>query len=114
MWPDRITQAARQNDPSGCLYSTVDRRTVVEFLVDWGGSVSDPRVRSSSGVLYLDEVALETVRSLVRVEIPPAGLFTGQEPLRVPFAFTLKRAATYCSRARGRSLAPGFLPPPPF
>ena len=50
------------------------RRTVVEFTLDRQGEITDVHVAASSGVQYLDEVAVDAFRIVQRFPNPPPGL----------------------------------------
>jgi hypothetical protein len=54
VWTSAVIKAAAEHDPSGCLYSWKDRRTVLEFIVESDGYISQVHVASSSGVKYLE------------------------------------------------------------
>jgi len=84
-WKSAVLDAVNRNDPTGCLYSTRDRRTVVLFHVGREGDVSGVRIGTSSGLQYLDQVALEAVKG-GQLPPPPEALIDQE----LPFAFTLQ------------------------
>jgi TonB family protein len=103
------------NDPTGCKFSTVDRRTVLEFQVDRGGTITRVRVVKSSGVDYLDQVAVDTMVRIGRMDPPlEPDLFKARmksvltpqgetaEVVQLPFAFTVqsRRAPEKCGNQR--------------
>src|SRR5262249_7286006 len=59
VWTSKVTRASANQDPTGCLYSYRDRPTVTEFKVAADGRVFGAKVASSSGVEYLDRVAID-------------------------------------------------------
>jgi len=89
IWVHNVQDEAARRDPTGQLYSFKDRRTVVEFTLDREGELRDVKVQSSSGVDYLDRVAVDAFRKAERFPNPPPGLLHGDGTIRLPFAFTL-------------------------
>jgi TonB family protein len=89
-WVPRITEGANRNDPNGCLFSRVDRKTVLQFRVDRAGKILGVRIETSSGVPYIDQTALDAMTSLGRVSrTPPASFFGQSDEAALGFAFTL-------------------------
>lgn len=109
VWTQKVQDAAGSRDPTGQLYSYKDRRTVVEFTLDKRGEITDVKVATSSGVPYLDSVAVEAFKVVERFPNPPPGLLAGQGEVRLPFAFTLL-AATGGMRMQ---IGPAYLPGSP-
>jgi len=97
VWTPRVIDAAKANDPTGCLYSTTDRRTVVEFTLAADGDRTRLHVASSSGVAYLDRVAVDAFRSIGVLPPPPAGMIAGNtRSVQLPFSFRLQAAKAWC------------------
>jgi TonB family protein len=72
----------------GCL--DVDRETVTEFSLLRSGAIAGARIQKSSGLVFADKLALETLRSMPPLPAPPDGLFKdGEQLVTVPFAFKL-------------------------
>ncbi len=92
VWTQKVQDAAGKRDPTGQLYSYKDRRTVVEFTLDKNGEVQDVKVSASSGVPYLDSVAVESFKIVQRFPNPPPGLLGESGTVVLPFAFTLLAA----------------------
>jgi len=88
-WTNRVKQAAAEHDPGVCLDFRRDRRTVVNFTVDHDGQVSDVHVTASSGIEYLDNLAVDVFRSAKRLNPPPARAMGSQSKAEFPFAFTV-------------------------
>jgi TonB family protein len=109
VWTQKVQDAAGSRDPTGQLYSYKDRRTVIEFTLDRQGEITDVKVATSSGVPYLDSVAVEAFKVVERFPNPPPGLLGGQGEVRLPFAFTLL-AATGGMRMQ---IGPAYLPGSP-
>ncbi len=91
-WSRRIRDEARREDPDGQNYSRVERKVVVEFAVDRQGNVLGARVSSSSGVDYMDRVAVEAFALAQQFDEPPIDLFEGHETASLPFTFTVQAA----------------------
>ena len=109
IWVTDVQDASARRDPTGQLYSFKDRRTVVEFTLDRNGELRDVHVATTSGVDYLDRVAVDAFRKAERFPNPPAGLMNADGVVRLPFAFTLLAA-------RGGlklSIGPAYLPNSP-
>ena len=109
VWVQKVQAEAGKRDPSGQLYSYKDRRTVVEFTLDKAGEITDVKVAGSSGVPYLDEVAVDAFRVVQRFPNPPPGLIQENGVVTLPFAFTLL-AATGGMRLQ---VGPAYLPGSP-
>ena len=109
VWVQKVQAEATKRDPTGQLYSYRDRRTVVEFTLDKQGEITDVKVAASSGVQYLDEVAVDAFRIVQRFPNPPPGLLQENGEVKLPFAFTLL-AATGGMRLQ---VGPAYLPGSP-
>jgi TonB family protein len=109
VWVQKVQNEAGKRDPTGQLYSYKDRRTVVEFTLDKQGEITDVKVAGSSGVPYLDEVAVDAFKMVQRFPNPPPGLIQENGVVTLPFAFTLL-AATGGMRLQ---VGPAYLPGSP-
>jgi TonB family protein len=109
IWTTDVQDVAQRRDPTGQTYSYKDRRTVVEFTLDRKGDICDVKLQSSSGVEFLDRVAVEAFRKAERFPNPPPGLVGEQGIVTLPFAFTLL-AATGGAHI---SVGPAYLPASP-
>jgi TonB family protein len=108
VWVQKVQDEASKRDPTGQLFSYKDRRTVVEFTLDRQGEITDVRVASSSGVPYLDNVAVDAFRVVQRFPNPPPGLIP-EHPgvVSLPFAFTLLAATGGMKMQIGPAYLPG-------
>ena len=108
VWVQKVQDEAGKRDPSGQLYSYKDRRTVVEFTLDRQGEITDVKVAASSGVPYLDSVAVDAFRIVQRFPNPPPGLIP-ENPgvVSLPFAFTLLAATGGMKMQIGPAYLPG-------
>ena len=84
-WVSRLATAVDANDPEGCRDFMVERRLVVEFVVNADGIFASARVRDSSGLPYVDKVGPETFTAVHRVAPPPKSL-AGR---KLPFEFNV-------------------------
>jgi len=109
IWVPAVEDQAQHHDPSGHMYSFKDRRTVVEYTLDRDGAVRDVHVLESSGVSYLDQVAVDAFRRAQRFPNPPPGLFSETGTARLGFAFTLLAAPD----GMRMSFGPAYLPNSP-
>jgi TonB family protein len=109
LWVPAVEDQAQRHDPSGHMYSFKDRRTVVEYTLDRDGQVKDVHVLESSGVSYLDQVAVDAFRKAQRFPNPPPGLFNETGTARLGFAFTLLAAPD----GMRMSFGPAYLPNSP-
>jgi TonB family protein len=108
VWTQKVIDAAGKRDPSGQIYSYKDRRTVVEFTLDSDGEITDVHVAASSGVQYLDEVAVDAFRVVQRFPNPPPGLIQSNgRTASFPFAFTLLAATGGIRLQVGPAYVPG-------
>jgi len=108
VWTQKVIDAAGKRDPSGQIYSYKDRRTVVEFTLDRNGEITDVHVAASSGVQYLDEVAVDAFRVVQRFPNPPPGLIQENGTTATfPFAFTLLAATGGIRLQVGPAYVPG-------
>lgn len=109
IWSLDVQQVAMRRDPTGDLFLYKDRRTVVEFTLDKSGEIRDVKVSLSSGVDYLDRVAVDAFKKAERFPNPPSGLLGIDGQITLPFAFTLM-AATGGARIQ---MGPAYLPGSP-
>jgi TonB family protein len=89
VWAQKVQDAQMKRDPTGRIYSFKDRRTVVEYVIDKDGEVKDVKVEDSSGVGYLDEVAVDAFKQVQRFPNPPAGLINEDGTVKLNFSFVL-------------------------
>ena len=81
---------------------------MIEFTLDVKGEITDVRVASTSGVPYLDSVAVDAFRIVQRFPNPPPGLVPEHPGTVVlPFAFTLLAATGGMKMQIGPAYLPG-------
>ncbi|MFL5311700.1 MAG: energy transducer TonB [Myxococcales bacterium] len=108
IWTTQVEDETSKRDPSGSIYLWKDRRTVVEFTIDKQGELKDVHVTVSSGVDYLDHVALDAFRRAERFPNPPPGLFSPDGTATMGFGFVLGLARGFRMR-----MGPAYLPNSP-
>jgi len=108
IWTTQVEDETAKRDPTGSIYLWKDRRTVVEFTIDRQGELKDVHVTMSSGVEYLDHVALDAFRRAERFPNPPPGLFSPDGTVTMGFGFVLGLARGVRTR-----LGPAYLPNSP-
>jgi TonB family protein len=94
---NRIKQAVANNwdpmsalqarDPTGERFAYKDRITLVAVRLDDSGALKDVSVEKSSGVDFLDRVALEAFRKAQPFVNPPRGLADGRGEILFSFGF---------------------------
>jgi TonB family protein len=108
IWTTQVEDETSRRDPTGSIYLWKDRRTVVEFTIDQRGELKDVHVTVSSGVDYLDHVALDAFRRAERFPNPPPGLFAADGTATMGFGFVLGLARGFRMR-----MGPAYLPNSP-
>jgi TonB family protein len=81
--------ALRLRDPSGERFAYKDRVTIVAVRLDDAGTLKDVSVQKSSGVDFLDSVALDAFRKAQPFVNPPRGLAQNGE-IAFSFGFYLE------------------------
>jgi len=79
----------RVRDPSGDIYGSRDRYTLLAVTINEQGQLRDVYVEKSCGLDFLD---LEAIRSFERAQPfphPPPGLLEGDSQIRFTFGFFL-------------------------
>jgi TonB family protein len=107
VWTQRVLEEASKRDPSGQVALFKDRRTVVEFTLDKDGEITDVHVQASSGVAYLDDVAVDAFKLVQRFPNPPPGLLQPDGTVHLPFAFTLLASTGGIRMQMGPAYLPG-------
>jgi len=107
VWAQKVQDAQMSRDPTGRIYGFKDRRTIVEYVIDKDGEVKDVRVESSSGVAYLDEVAVDAFRQVERFPNPPAGLIQADGLVKMNFSFLLIGGESGIRMQMGPAYVPG-------
>ncbi|BDG08117.1 hypothetical protein AMPC_12300 [Anaeromyxobacter paludicola] len=77
-------------DPTGRMYAYKDRITLVDVTLDRSGALKDVQVHKSSGVDFLDRVALDAFRKASPFVNPPPGMVDQHGEIRFGFGFYLE------------------------
>lgn len=80
----------RRYDPYGRVFGVRDRLTVVEVTLNADGSLDDLYVKQDSGVVFLDEAALQAFRDAAPFPNPPDALLEEDGRIRFSFGFYLE------------------------
>ena len=108
IWVTEVQDESAKRDPTGSIYLWKDRRTLVEFTIDRQGELKDVHVTVSSGVDYLDHVALDAFRRAERFPNPPPGMFSPDGTVTMGFGFVLGLERGFRMR-----MGPAYLPNSP-
>ena len=87
-WKAAEVMASR--DPSGRRYGVRDRLTIVAVRLDGEGTLLDAKVAKRSGLRFLDDEALRTVRAARMIPNPPNGLKNERGEVVFNFGFLLE------------------------
>ncbi|MEL6548212.1 MAG: TonB family protein, partial [Myxococcota bacterium] len=79
----------RRRDPTGQIYGRTRRTTVLEITLDSDGAVEDIEVQRSSGLDFLDQVAVTAMRAAQPFPNPPKGMMDENGNIVFGFGFTL-------------------------
>lgn len=90
IWIPSVQEATSRRDPTGHIYSYRDRETLVNVELDRTGKVSLVYVATSSGVEFLDRVAVEAFKTADAFPNPPNGLVDTDGHVRFAFGFNLE------------------------
>lgn len=77
-------------DPSGRRYGVRDRLTIISVRLDGEGALVKAKVAKRSGLRFLDDEALRTVRTARIIPNPPAGLKNERGEVVFNFGFLLE------------------------
>lgn len=80
----------RRYDPYGRVFGVRDRLTVVEVTLNADGSLDDLYVKQDSGVVFLDEAAVQAFRDAAPFPNPPEALLEDDGRIRFSFGFYLE------------------------
>ncbi len=74
-------------DPYGNIYGNKDRLTIVKVRIDSGGNLKEIDVSQSSGIDFLDKVAVDAFRAAQPFPNPPKGLMDKEGNITFNFGF---------------------------
>lgn len=87
-WDPRSVLRAR--DPAGALFTYKDRATVVAETLNDQGGLTEIHVTRTSGVDFLDEIAVESFRKAQPFGKPPPGLADAHGQIKFTFGFCVE------------------------
>lgn len=88
-WDSLLTQEYRRRDPTGSIYGVRDRSTVLHIKLALDGSLSGVRVSKTSGVDFLDQVAVQAFKLAEPFPNPPAAMADQDGYIRFNFQFVV-------------------------
>ena len=87
-WEGPVQQEYRRRDPTGNIYGVRDRATMLSVELTDDGRLFDVRVARSSGLDFLDRIAVDAFRQAEPFPNPPAGI-VDNGAIRFNFQFVL-------------------------
>lgn len=91
-WDGLVSAEYRRRDPTGNIYGVRDRATLLSVELSLDGKLNRVRVASSSGVEFLDAVAVQAFRMAEPFPNPPVGIADDDGNIRFNFQFTVVRS----------------------
>jgi TonB family protein len=95
IWPDLMRQRLRAAFPNGCGPAG-DVQTLVRFSVRRDGTIVNAYIAESSGLLVLDDTAVDVLLSLSPLEPPPAQILAGRDSAKLRFEFRVTDNGKRC------------------
>ncbi len=86
-WADLMHTEYRRRDPTGNIYGIRDRTTLIRVALNRAGELDDISIEESSGVDFLDSVAIEAFRRAQPFPNPPSGMADPDGGIRFNFLF---------------------------
>jgi TonB family protein len=77
----------RRRDPTGRVYGTIDRVTILQVALNSDGTLASLTVKQPSGLDFLDEEAVRAVRAAAPFPNPPEGLKDLNGHIQFSFGF---------------------------
>ena len=88
-WAKYVQREMRRRDPTGDVYGPGNLKTHLHIRLDDSGKVSNVRVAESSGVGFLDELAVNAFRKAEAFPNPPKGIIEDDGSINFSFTFVL-------------------------
>ncbi len=88
-WEDLASNEYRRRDPTGNIYGIRDRSTMLQVRLSRDGKLSDVKVEQTSGVDFLDHVAVEAFQKAQPFPNPPPGIADEDGSIRFNFQFVV-------------------------
>ncbi|MEQ9495928.1 MAG: energy transducer TonB [Deltaproteobacteria bacterium] len=88
-WEDLAAREYRRRDPSGNIYGVRDRSTLLHIQLAPDGTLANVRVEQTSGVDFLDNVAVQAFKMAEPFPNPPAAIVDPDGRIRFNFQFVV-------------------------
>ena len=88
-WEGLAAQEYRRRDPTGNIYGIRDRATLLHIRLSREGRLDDVRVEQTSGVDFLDNVAVQAFRMAEPFPNPPLGIADEDGNIQFNFQFVV-------------------------
>jgi TonB family protein len=88
-WEDQVYREYRRRDPTGNIYGVRDRATLLQVQLNREGRLEDVRIEQTSGVEFLDHVAVQAFRMAEPFPNPPPALADADGNIRFSFQFVV-------------------------
>ena len=83
----RPARVYRRRDPTGRVYGVGERVTILRVVLNGNGAIMQLRVQRPSGLPFLDEEALRSIRAAAPFPNPPEGLKDANGRIHFSFGF---------------------------
>ncbi len=93
-WEDLAVSEYRRRDPTGNIYGGRDRATLLNIQLTREGRIGRIRVKETSGVRFLDDVAVKAFNLAEPFPNPPAGIADEDGNIRFNFQFVVTMRAS--------------------
>lgn len=94
-WDDLVMQEYRRRDPTGNIYGVRNRATMLTIQLSPDGRLTEVRVAASSGVDFLDAVAVQAFKMAEPFPNPPSGIADEDGRIRFNFQFTVVHSGPF-------------------
>ena len=92
LWYDMVTRELRRRDPTGNIYGPRDRSTLLTIRIGMDGHLAEVTVASSSGVQFLDDVAVQAFKRAEPFPNPPSAMADENGYIKFNFQFVMLRS----------------------
>lgn len=88
-WRDITQREYRRRDPTGRVYGSRDRATLLSIVLDRSGALDSVSVARSCGLDFLDQAAVQAIRQAQPFPNPPDGISESDGSIRFNFQFVV-------------------------
>ena len=92
IWYDMVVRELRRRDPTGNIYGPRDRATLLTVRIDLDGRLASVQVANSSGVQFLDDVAIQAFKMAEPFPNPPSAMADPDGYIKFNFQFVMLRS----------------------